>query len=389
MPRRPANDETPLLVDRAAAAETPTSEAVREWASDQRVFISSVMAELVEERRASAEAVRAVGARPIMFEDFGGRDADPEDAYLTEVESSDIYLGILGRRYGKPLKTRFSATHAEYMHAERHGLRIAVWALATDEREGHEQSFLDEVRTFHVAPAFRSAADLRRQVEDRLKGIAAEDLAPWCKLGNLVFRATDVGDRGGDIEVRGKVRSDEVAHALEQLRPDKWDHGGEVRFTWQGRSKHVRVRKVETTSTSARSRFVQLGLQVTEAPRDNMLDVSVGGMTPDDLTEAALRSALFGERNPAARQYMGFFSDMPDPLQPLRQHPVSEEALRPIAELLFTDELVGSGRAARIVNFKLGVGVGGRRKLLLAWQTPQRYANERVSVRMIEGTVTL
>src|SRR5271169_3115705 len=163
MPRHSTADEAPLLVDRSAAAEIPSPKAVHEWASDKRVFISSVMSELGPERQAAAGAARAVGARPVLFEDFGGRDADPEEAYLAEVESSDIYIGILGRQYGRPLKTRFSATHAEYQHAEQQGLRIAVWALATNEREGHEQSFLDEVRTFHVAPEFSSAANLQQQ----------------------------------------------------------------------------------------------------------------------------------------------------------------------------------------------------------------------------------
>jgi uncharacterized protein DUF4062 len=167
MPRPSAIDERPLLIDRAAAAEIPSPQAIREWAGDKRVFISSVMSELRNERQETAAGIRAVGARPIMFEEFGRRDADPEQAYLAEVESSDIYAGILGRLYGKPLKSRFSATHAEYLHAEKSGLRMAIWTLATDDREGHEQSFLDEVRTFYVVPGFRTPTDLRQQIEER------------------------------------------------------------------------------------------------------------------------------------------------------------------------------------------------------------------------------
>jgi hypothetical protein len=83
------------------------------------------MAELANERQAAATAVRTANVLPIMFEQFGGRDADPENAYLGEVETSEIYIGILGPRYGKPLPTRFSATHTEYLHAEKSGLRMA------------------------------------------------------------------------------------------------------------------------------------------------------------------------------------------------------------------------------------------------------------------------
>ena len=96
---------------------------MREWALDKPVFISSVMAELGKERAAAANGVRSLGAKPVMFEEFGGRDADPLDAYLGEVETSQIYDGILGQSYGRPLPTRFSATHTEIRHAEQQGLR--------------------------------------------------------------------------------------------------------------------------------------------------------------------------------------------------------------------------------------------------------------------------
>jgi hypothetical protein len=198
-----------------------------------------------------------------------------------------------------------------------------------------------------------------------------------------------VTDRGSEIELRARVRSDDVAHGLEQLRPDQQGRGGEARFTWQGRSKYVRLRALETTTTSARSRTMQLGFAVTGETRDSILDVSVGGFGPDDLTEAAVRTAVFGERNPLSRQRMDFVTELPDPWLPLRDHPVPEESLRPIAELLLTDVLVGSGRAARIVAFKLGVAVHGKRKCVVAWQTPRRYSNASETIRSVEGFITL
>jgi Domain of unknown function (DUF4062) len=386
--RRPSNDNPePLLIDRAAAAELPTPDAVREWAGERRAFISSVMAELPEERQAAA--VRTLGLRAIMFEEFGGRDADPEEAYLAEVEGSDIYVGILGKRYGKPLKTRFSATHTEYLYAEKHALRMAVWTSGAPDREGHEQAFLDEVRTFHVVPSFRTPADLQRQVEDRIRAIAAEDLAPWCKLGNIVFRAIEVEDRGNVIQVKARVRDDAVARALEDMRGDRFNRGTKALFTWSGRSKYVKVAGVHATTTSGRSKMFRLELEAEEAPQDHLIEVSIGGQSPADLTEIALRSVLFGESNPLADQHMGFATEIPDPLAPLRENPVSEEIIRPLSELLVTDLLVGTGRARSIVAFRLGVAIRGRRSLTLAWETPSRYSNEPVTVRSIRGEVNI
>jgi Domain of unknown function (DUF4062) len=389
MPRRHDNEPEPLIIDRAAAAEIPSTDAVREWAREKRAFVSSVMSELPEERKAAAAAIRAVGARPVMFEQFGGRDSDAEEAYLAEVETSEIYIGILGKRYGKPLPSRFSATHAEYLHAERRGLRIAVWTLKTESREGHEQSFLDEVRTFHVAPEFNSPEDFQVQVEDRLRAIAAEDLAPWCKLRNVVFRATEVTDRGDELSVTARVRSDEVAHALERFRGDRGNRGEDGRFTWAGRSKYVRVRSLESTTTTARSRTMRLHLEVVEAPRDNMLEVSIGNLGPDDLTEAAMRTALFGDRNPLADQHMGNFAEIPDPLGPLRAAQTSDEIVRPLAELLIVDALVGSDRAARVSAFNLGVRIRGIRQISLSWEPPRRYSNQTIQQRTITGAVSL
>ena len=305
MPRQFRNQAESLLIDRSAAAELPSDDGVREWAREKRAFISSVMAELAAERQAAAAGVRGVGLRAVIFEEFGGRDADPEEAYLAEVEGSDIYVGILGKRYGKPLKSRFSATHAEYLHAEKHALRMAVWTASVPDREGHEQSFLDEVRTFHVVPSFRTADDLQRQVEDRMRAIAAEDLAPWCKLGNVVFRAMEVEDRGAVIHVAARVKDDAVARALEEARGDRFSRGTKAHFTWSGRSKYIKVTGVHAKTTSARSKMFRLEFEVEEPPQDHFTEVSIGAKTPADLTESGLRSVLFGEPNPLADQHMG------------------------------------------------------------------------------------
>jgi hypothetical protein len=135
--------------------ELPSAEAVHEWAREKRVFISSVMAEFVAERQAVAAGVRGVGLRAVLFEEFGGRDADPEEAYLAEVEGSDIYIGILGRRYGKPLKTRFSATHAEYLKAR--SMHCASQCGHRPQRIGRDMSSLFWMKFAHFT-SFRHFA---------------------------------------------------------------------------------------------------------------------------------------------------------------------------------------------------------------------------------------
>lgn len=84
-----------LLIDRSPAQRL-TEADVAEWASDQAVFISSVMEGMQAERQAVADAVVRVGAEPVLFERLGGRDDGPQVAYRDGVSSSDIYVGILG-----------------------------------------------------------------------------------------------------------------------------------------------------------------------------------------------------------------------------------------------------------------------------------------------------
>ena len=379
-----------LLIDRAAATEVPSDDAIRNWARDKRAFISSVMAELREERAAAADGIASIGVRPVMFENFGGRDASARDAYLGEIEASQIYIGILGELYGRPLPTRYSATHTEYRHAEQRGLRIAAWALETQAREGPQQSFLDEIRSFHVVPSFRSPDELQRQVSDRIRSIAAEDLSPWAKLGSIVFRAHRVTHDRKKILVTARIYSDNVGFALEATAPGDFDRGHRHRFTWAGRSCHVRVADVKITTTVARSMSIHLHLEVIKIQPDTMLDVTVGGHSPNDLTEAAIRTALFNEPNILAPGHLGFMAEIPDPLQPLRDAQVPDEIVRSLAELMIVENLVGSGRVARTTKFQLGASVKGVRKLRLAWEPPQRYVNqERKPRREVQGDIQL
>src|SRR5688572_26517234 len=108
-----------MIID-TAAPRSVDPEAVRRWLSGQRVFISSAMADTSDERRAVAEAVRDAGAVAAWFEEFG-RDADAEEAYLTEVDASTIYVGIANGIYGRLNPPGHSATEIEFERARAKG----------------------------------------------------------------------------------------------------------------------------------------------------------------------------------------------------------------------------------------------------------------------------
>ncbi len=103
-----------LVIDRMSSARRLTNDELRAWAQTQVVFISSVMAELARERRELATMIAGLGATPVLFEDFGGRDEGAQEAFLSGVARSDIYLGIIADRYGAMTPMGRSATHQEY-----------------------------------------------------------------------------------------------------------------------------------------------------------------------------------------------------------------------------------------------------------------------------------
>lgn len=201
-------------------------------------------------RTAAIEAIEAVGATPVAFERFGGRDSDPEAAYLAEVSTSTIYVGLLGGRYGKPLPDRFSATHAEYNHAEREGSRLSMWVEEGVDREGPQQSFFEAVRVFDVTGSYSSPEDLKTGLARRLREIAAEDLSPWCKLGPLVFRAREITESRDGVVGEATVHDPGVSEALQAMNEPFARR--ERLFTYSDGCLKATIRDVQATTRAAR-----------------------------------------------------------------------------------------------------------------------------------------
>lgn len=90
------------------------------------VFISSVIAGFEPIRHAAREAVESLGMRPIMAELSGASAASPQRALLDDVARADVYLVILGERYGTPGASGLSPTEEEFEEALRRRKPILV-----------------------------------------------------------------------------------------------------------------------------------------------------------------------------------------------------------------------------------------------------------------------
>jgi predicted ATPase len=80
--------------------EDPADEvAIRTPDQRLRVFVSSTLAELADERAAVARAISALRLTPVMFE-LGARPHPPRELYQAYLAQSDIFIGLYWERYG-------------------------------------------------------------------------------------------------------------------------------------------------------------------------------------------------------------------------------------------------------------------------------------------------
>ena len=64
-----------------------------------RVFVSSTLSELADERRAVSRAISALRLTPVMFE-VGARPHPPQDLYRAYLAQSDVFVGLYWQQYG-------------------------------------------------------------------------------------------------------------------------------------------------------------------------------------------------------------------------------------------------------------------------------------------------
>src|SRR5919106_3582067 len=79
--------------------EQPGTTAIRTPDRRLRVFVSSTLAELAEERAAVVRAISALRLTPVLFE-FGARPHPPRELYRAYLAQSDIFIGLYWQRYG-------------------------------------------------------------------------------------------------------------------------------------------------------------------------------------------------------------------------------------------------------------------------------------------------
>lgn len=141
-----------------------------------RVFISSVTYALKEERENLARLLPLVDHEPLRFEDFTSVDRSSRDACLAGVDECDVYVLLLGPRYGDALPDSGLAPTAEELKQARFRNKpILVFTKDTDEPDEPAQaSFKSEVEHYisgRFRKSFRDSQSLNLAVLEALKNV--------------------------------------------------------------------------------------------------------------------------------------------------------------------------------------------------------------------------
>lgn len=141
------------------------------------VMISSTIRDLGPERDAVDSAIRHFRFQRFRAESLGSRARSSSVVCDEMAASCDLFILILGARYGAPLaSTGISVTEREYDVAHRHDpSKILVYVKDVPEREPQQEAFLRKVAHyksgyFHRKPFARP---------DELREAVVQDMAAW------------------------------------------------------------------------------------------------------------------------------------------------------------------------------------------------------------------
>jgi predicted ATPase len=160
-------------------SQGPRDEAVIQTPDRRlRVFVSSTLGELAEERRAVVRAITALRLTPVLFE-AGARPHPPREVYQAYLAQSDVFIGIYWQRYGQvSVGMEVSGLEEEFLLSGMRGLpRLLYVKTPAPDREPGLAELLVRIREEASYRRFSTPAELGRLVRDDLAALLSERFA--------------------------------------------------------------------------------------------------------------------------------------------------------------------------------------------------------------------
>ncbi|MCW3494261.1 ATP-binding protein [Microbacterium sp. SSM24] len=139
-----------------------------------RVFVSSTLAELAEERTAVRRAIGSLGLAPVMFE-LGARPHPPQELYRAYLAQSDVFIGLYWQSYGW-VGPGMDISGLEDEFRLSGGRPRLLYLKAPADRQPRLEAMIDEIRArgTDAYRTFRSTRELGRLVRDDLALLLSE-----------------------------------------------------------------------------------------------------------------------------------------------------------------------------------------------------------------------
>ncbi len=143
-----------------------------------RVFVSSTLGELAEERRAVSRAITALRLTPVMFE-LGARPYPPAELYRAYLAQSDVFIGLYWQRYGQLVPGRQVSGLEEEFGLSGELPRLLYVKAPAPGREPRLTELLARIKeeSSESYRSFRTPAELGRLVRDDLAVLLSERFA--------------------------------------------------------------------------------------------------------------------------------------------------------------------------------------------------------------------
>ncbi len=279
----------------------------------------------------------------------------------------------------------YSATHAEFLEAERQGLRLCLFVgeQNLDDMDGPQRDLIQSARHLYTTSPWNDPKDLGDRVKKRLSDLASQELAPWVRLGRTIFRAQEIVSDGMTISITASVQSSAVHVELARLREQR---ASGLEFVSPHEAHVVQITELSTRTVSTIGHQERIVLTARARTGGSGMRPSMNGLTADEVTRRSVADGLFGTTTLGQTAWLG---KPVDPLEPLRSLLLDDSILRPVARLLFTGWLLKEDAASRVESFALGPSHQGKRRLRASWVPPTVYANQPDPEPItVDGTVS-
>lgn len=168
-----------------------------------QIFVSSTFTDLIEERQAAVSAILKAGHIPAGMELFTAADRSQMDIIKNWIDESDVYMLILGGRYGSiEPTTGKSYTELEYDYAVEQGKALFAVVITKDALEKkvkeHGTDFIelkepkpladfkDKVLS-NISSFFEDVKDIRLCVHESLSDFSANrKLKGWVSADEII-----------------------------------------------------------------------------------------------------------------------------------------------------------------------------------------------------------